>query len=199
MAVQLFLFCFVLFVVVDCCCCCCGLLVVVSCCLLLLVVVVLLLFLLLCWCFVLVVVVLVFVNSRTTQQMNRRKQQRPLFHIVVCPLSLARFCPERGQQPKTKKMLHSFCISFFRFCLLFCLCISFVSFFLSHFLPSLFSLPCLSNLKEAAKTKETMKKQRKNFKTTSATRRGQTREITRGKTTKKQMPPPPPQKKGVRS
>ena len=146
-----------------------------------------------------------FVCSKTTQQVNKNKQQRPLFHIVVCPVSLAGFCPERGQQPKKKKLkvcfippsFFSLLCFFFVFCFVFYFffCICFLLFFSSICFSS---LPCPSNLKEAAQAKETMKKT-KDKKTTSATRRGQTREITGGKTKKKgqQMPDPPPPKKKV--
>ena len=199
------LFCFVWFCFVDCCCCCCysccccccsGLLVLVGCCwllfcccfcyyvgvLLLLLLLLLLLFFLLffcllfCFCcYVLVVVVFVvclFKNNPTNEQKNNKD---PCF-ILLFALWV---CPERCQQPKTKKikgLFHSsfvshpccvffifvFHFSFFFITLSLVSVIFFVSFFLFH-LSSIHcsSLPCPSNLKEAAKAKKTMKKQKK--------------------------------------
>ena len=70
--------------------------------------------------FVLVIVLVVSLpkNTPTNKKKNNKK---PLFHSVFGPLSLARFRPERGQQPKTTKTTNGLFFSFL-FCFSSLLC-----------------------------------------------------------------------------
>ena len=148
----------------------------------------------------------------TLQQIKGKQQQKPLFHIFFGPLSLARFRPERGQQPKTTKTTNGLfflsCFASLLCCVSLSLCFTFFLLFLLYVpdLPSLFFVICHffirlvflflppfpSNCKAAEEGKKRRWMKKTKIKQHEKQQTRQIRASRRWREINKHKPPPPP-------
>ena len=161
------------------------------------------LLLLFCFCRCCFFDVCLFKNNPRSEQ---KIQQDPCFILLFALCPWQGFAQRVANNLKTKKIKVCFIPPLFFFLVVFILLyflfsfsflVVFFVFFLSHFSSIRFSsLPCPSNLKEAAKAKETMKNKRQEDNISNMKRKN--KRNNRGQDEKKkgkQMPEPPPPKK----